>query len=160
MLKDSRTIQAWIHAASAEYVTPESWQNWADQLIAKSDLPPIWILELSASKSSADLTARLQQILQENGLPFACSASSVIGFLALSHERENLSLRDLLRRAAELADRENTAGEDEKFRRLLDRLESGEDKKAIEASFQEATQACRARALAEWNEIRKLAEPF
>lgn len=158
-LKDAKTIHAWIHAASADYVTPEDWQNWADQLIAKSDMPPIWILELSASKSAADLTTRLQQILQENSLPFERSDSSIIGFLVLSYERENLSLRALLQRAAKLAEGGEMSGDGALFRKLLNRLESGEDKKALEAQCKEATDSFRAKAFAEWNEIRKLAEP-
>lgn len=153
--KDAKTIHAWIHAASADYVTPEDWQNWADQLIAKLAMPPIWILELSASKSATDLVSKLQQILEENALPLERSDSSILGFLVLAYERENLSLRTLLRRAAETADGGNALVDCEAFWKLLTRLESGEDKKAIEAQFKDITSSVRSKALSEWDEIKK-----
>lgn len=155
ILKDAKTIHAWIHAASADYVTPEDWQNWADQLIAKLAMPPIWILELSASKSAADLISKLQQILQDNAFPFELSDSSILGFLVLAYERENLSLRTLLRRAAETAEGGNTPVDRKAFRQLLTRLESGEDKKAIEAQFKDITNSFRSKALSEWDQVKR-----
>ncbi len=153
--KDAKTIHAWIHAANADYVTPVDWQNWADQLIAKLEMPPIWILELSASKSTTDLISKLQQILQENAFPFERSDSSVIGFLLLAYERENLSLRALLQRAAETADGGSVPVNREVIWKLLTRLESDEDKKAIEVQFKEITNSFRSKALSEWDEIKK-----
>jgi len=159
ILKDAKTIRAWIHAASAEYVAPVDWQNWADQLIAKLETPPIWILELSASKSTDDLIAKLQQILEESALPQERSDSSILGFLTLSYEREDLTLRMLLRRAAEIAHGGNVPMGSEVFRQLLTRLESGEDKKTIDAEFKDVANPFRSKALAEWDEIKRWSSP-
>jgi hypothetical protein len=155
ILKDAKTIRAWIHAASGDYVTPVDWQNWADQLIAKLEMPPIWILELSASKSALDLISKLQQILDENAIPLERGDHSILGFLVLAYERENLSLRALISRAAETADGGNASGDREVFTQLLSRLESGEDKKTIETQFKAMTSAFRSKALSEWGEIKR-----
>jgi hypothetical protein len=61
-------MQYWMWAMLSGYYKPEEWIAWADDVIARSDSPPYWVIEMASHADPLECSGYLQAIADESGL--------------------------------------------------------------------------------------------
>lgn len=121
----------WIAAARSGRVKEADWQSWADELIARSDSPDNWLIEMSLAKSLEELWRALEPRLRYEEPDVATDDDAVLGHIWQRYESGEIPLTECLRKAGEEADSSSASIECETIYALLDELEMAGDETIV-----------------------------
>ena len=128
---DNPIARYWIAAARSGRVKEADWQSWADKLIATSDSPDSWLIEMSLAKNVDQLWRALEPRLRQEQPDEMNDDDAVLGHIWERHESGEISLAECLQKAAEEADSSSASLECETIYALLNELEASDDGESV-----------------------------
>ena len=123
-----------LAAIHSEYVCPQQWIAWADDQIVKVAKPPMWLINLSMAKNSADARRAIGESVEETAeLPLRELQEAALGLIALQYFEGRIRFRDFLLRAGDHTDPSGCSTDCEYFYHHLKRYEAAGNPSGYEA---------------------------
>lgn len=147
---DKPIARYWIAAARSGRVKEADWQGWADELIATSDSPDNWLIEMSLAKSLDQLCRALEPRLRQEQLDETSDDDATLGHIWERYESGEISLAECLQKAGEEADSSSASLECETIYALLNELEASGDEAIVGQKAAKVFSDVRQTAAAQW----------